>query len=100
MELANLAGSPDHEQAYRRLRAEVASRWDLADLHEQVLTSQRQRRLVSHTLNRGAHASWDFQPQLDGAMRYVRSRADMYELQRRARLDSPSPQRDRTSAHG
>jgi choline-sulfatase len=100
MELANLAGSPDHEQAYRRLRAEVASRWDLADLHEQVLTSQRQRRLVSHALNRGAHASWDFQPQLDGAMRYVRSRADLYELQRRARLDSPSPQRDRTSAHG
>jgi choline-sulfatase len=97
LELANLAGNPDHAQIHRCLRAEVASRWDLADLREQVLTSQRQRRLVSRALNQGAHAAWDFQPQMDGAMRYVRSRADLYELQRRARLNSPTPQYDRTS---
>ncbi len=98
LELVNLAGSPDHEQILRRLRAEVARPWHLAELREQVLHSQRQRRLVSRALSAGAHAAWDFQPLMDGAMRYVRSRTDLYELQRRARLDSPSPPDDRTSA--
>jgi choline-sulfatase len=95
-ELENLAVSLDHEHIHRTLRAEVTRRWDLTELHEEVLTSQRQRRLISRALNRGAHASWDFQPQMDATMRYVRSRADLYEVQRRARLDSP-PQPGRGS---
>jgi hypothetical protein len=38
-------------------------------------------------LAQGKAAPWDFQPEVDASMQYVRSRADLYELQRRARLD-------------
>jgi Choline sulfatase enzyme C terminal len=53
-----------------------------------VLASQRDRRLIGQALNRGAYASWDYRPHANGAMRYVRSRADLYQLQKNARLDS------------
>jgi hypothetical protein len=36
--------------------------------------------------------SWDYQPHVDATMQYVRSRQDLYELQRRARLDSGTPE--------
>jgi choline-sulfatase len=87
-ERANLAGSSAHADVHRSLRAEVAGVWDLDDLRRRVLESQRRRRLISRALNQGIHTPWDFQPERDGAMRYVRSRADLYDLQRQARLDA------------
>jgi choline-sulfatase len=87
-ELVNLAGSSAHAGVHHALREAIANRWDLRDLGDRVLASQDERRLIARALNRGAHTSWDFLPEPDGAMRYVRSRADLYELQRLARLDS------------
>jgi choline-sulfatase len=84
-ELRNLAG----DERGDALRAEADRRWDLAALERDVLASQRERRLVVSALDRGRHAAWDFEPRVDGTMRYVRSKADLYELQRRARLDAP-----------
>jgi choline-sulfatase len=84
-ELHDLAGD-DRGAA---LRAEADRRWDLAALERSVLESQRERRLVVPALNRGRHAAWDYEPRVDGTMRYVRSKADLYELQRQARLDGP-----------
>ncbi len=52
---------------------------------------QRERHLVSRALGRGRRTSWDFQPQADAAIQYVRNREDLYELQRQARLDEPGP---------
>jgi choline-sulfatase len=86
-ELRNLAGA-DAVTA-RRLRAESDRRWDLAALEHDVIESQRERHLVVGALTRGRHEPWDFAPRADGAMRYVRSKADLYELQRRSRLDAP-----------
>jgi choline-sulfatase len=85
-ELRSLAGDDDRGAA---LRAEADRRWDLAALERDVLASQRERRLVVPALDRGRHAAWDYEPRVDGAMRYVRSKADLYELQRRSRLDAP-----------
>jgi choline-sulfatase len=56
-----------------------------------VLESQRERWLVAEALATGRRTSWDHRPDADAATRYVRSGADMYERQRRARLDSGSP---------
>jgi choline-sulfatase len=101
--LAGPAGSPDQaeqadqaaaEQAdqaaaeHRDLRAYLAAHWDLAGLRDRVLASQRDRHLVGGALNQGAYTSWDYQPSAGSALRYVRSRADLYELQQNARLDS------------
>jgi choline-sulfatase len=90
-ELANLAGTPAHSDVHRSLRAEVSGGWDLDDLRGRVLASQNRRRLISRALNQGAYTPWDYQPEGDAATRYVRSRADLYDLQRRARLDAGAP---------
>jgi len=73
--------------AHRDLRAYLAAHWDLPGLRERVLASQRDRRLVGGALNQGTCTSWDYQPSVNDALRYVRSRADLYELQKNARLD-------------
>jgi choline-sulfatase len=85
-ELRNVAG----DERGAGLAAEADGRWNLAALERDVLARQRERRLVVPALNRGRYAAWDYAPPADGAMRYVRSKADLYELQRRSRLDAPA----------
>jgi choline-sulfatase len=85
-ELVNLASRPEHQPTVRVLRGEVARRWDLEALERRVLASQRERHLVVRALGAGAFRSWGYEPA--SADRYVRGGADLYELQRRARLDA------------
>jgi choline-sulfatase len=85
-ELVNLAERPECAGLRRAFREELAARWDLADLERRVLSSQRDRRTVA-AAQTGRHNPWDFEPRADGSGRYVRTDMDLYELQRRARLD-------------
>ena len=87
-ELVNLAAEPAYRSILAALHAPVAARWDLGALRTRVLTSQRERHLVARALEQGAYTSWDFEPSADASTRYVRSRADLYALQRRARLEA------------
>ncbi|HEY3726013.1 MAG TPA: choline-sulfatase [Solirubrobacteraceae bacterium] len=86
-ELENLAGSSPALEA--ELHAALDAELDLADIERRVRVSQRERRVVSDALRRGRYTPWDHQPPVDAATQYIRSRADLYELQRRARLDEP-----------
>jgi choline-sulfatase len=90
-ETADLSGDPAHAAVLGELRAEVESRWDLAALERDVLASQAERRAVASALGEGVPTSWDFAPKVDAATAYVRTRADLYDLQRRARLEDPGP---------
>jgi choline-sulfatase len=90
-ELADLARDPEHAATLEELRAEVARQWDLEALERRVLASQRERRLVMRGLGEGPASSWAFEPRAQGSREYVRGGADLYELQRRARLDAPGP---------
>jgi choline-sulfatase len=85
-ELTNVAGEAGGLGA--ALRAEADRRWDLDALAEVVLASQAERRVVVPALDRGRYTSWDYAPRPEAAMRYVRSKADLYDLQRQARLDT------------
>jgi choline-sulfatase len=87
-ELENLAGREEHAETEAALRRALGARLDFADIEARVLSSQRERRLVARALAAGEVTAWDFQPHVDASMQYVRSRADLYELQRRARLES------------
>jgi choline-sulfatase len=87
-ELANLAAEPGHRPILTALRATLAARWDLGALRTRVVTSQRERQIVDRALEQGAYTSWDFEPSVDASTRYVRSRADLYALQRRSRLEA------------
>jgi choline-sulfatase len=70
------------------LREEVSRRWDVAALTEAVLASQRDRRRVVAALRRGHPERWDWLPPPE--RRFVTGSDDLYELQRRARLDAPA----------
>jgi choline-sulfatase len=87
LELTNLAGDPAYADVVSRLRAELDGRLDLAAIDPRVRASQRDRRHVSRGLAHGVPAPWDYEPRVDASMQYVRSRADLYDLQRRARLE-------------
>jgi choline-sulfatase len=88
LELVNLAERSTHAELCSTFRDEVAARWDTRELGRRVLESQRERHLVAEALGAGRNATWDYQPYVDASSQYVRSRADVYELQRRARLDA------------
>ncbi len=90
-ELRDRSRDPGYARVGAALRAELEGRLDLADIDRRVRESQRERRLISRALAHGRHASWDYHPQPD-TTRYVRHREDLYELQRRARLDSGVPE--------
>ncbi len=87
VELADLATEPDHRETIGELRAEVRRGWDLEELERRVLASQRDRRLVMSGLGEGPASTWAFAPGAAGG--YIRGGADLYELQRKARLDVP-----------
>ncbi len=89
-ELHDLTGDPTHAAIAARLRCALRARLDLEDIDRRVRFSQRERRLVSRALARGRAAPWDYEPQRDAGRQYISNREDMYELQRRARLDAPS----------
>jgi choline-sulfatase len=84
-ELVNLAG--EEAALCAELRAEVGRRWDLQALHAAVLHSQEERRLVVAGLNEGRSASWAFASR--AGTESMHGRDDLYELQRRLRLDVP-----------
>jgi choline-sulfatase len=86
-ELHDLAAGPAHAALCAALREEVARRWDLGALRSAVLESQHERRLVVAGLRQGEPERWDFMPRSRQA--FVRGRDDLYEVQRRARLDAP-----------
>ncbi|MGQ9364934.1 choline-sulfatase [Azospirillum sp. ST 5-10] len=92
-ELENLAAAPACAPAVAAYRAEVAQRWDLAALHQQVLASQRRRRLVYDSLCRGARRSWDHQPVRDASEAYMRNHIDLDDLEALARFPRPTPTR-------
>ncbi|WP_102159686.1 choline-sulfatase [Zhihengliuella halotolerans] len=69
-ELANRAADPAYTEIVAQLRAELESRYDLADLEVRILGSQATRRLVAESLQQGKVRHWDFNPEPE--QRYVR----------------------------
>ena len=71
------------------LLAEARQRWDIPAIHDQVLASQRRRRLVSEALSLGKRTSWDHQPWVDASQQYMRNHIDLDDLERKARYPRP-----------
>jgi len=84
-ERVNLALDPRHADTVAALRAEVGQRWDLADLHDDVLADQARRRLVSTALRTGRFTPWDYTPTRDGSAEYMRNHLDLNDVERGAR---------------
>lgn len=85
-ELHNLATDASVNYIVREFTAEVDRRWNLQDLHGQVLRSQRSRRVCWDALRQGRFHSWDYQPHEDVRDQYIRSTMPLDELELRARF--------------
>jgi len=82
----NLAAGPQHAARVREFLAEVARRWDLPTLHDEVVASQKRRHLVYDALRSGRYTPWDFQPMRDASRLYVRNDQDLGDLEAMARF--------------
>jgi len=91
LELTDLSSAAESDAVVSDLRGELERRLDLDDIDARVRASQRERFLVSRALKQGRPTPWDHEPVFDAASQYIRNREDMYELQRRARLDADTP---------
>jgi choline-sulfatase len=85
-ELTNLAGDPAMADLLAQFRSEVAARWNLPQLHAEVLTSQRRRRFHYQAQTAGARKAWDFQPFQDASQRYMRNHIELDTLEAMARF--------------
>jgi choline-sulfatase len=88
LERSNLAESASGADVVRSLRSALAAQLDLEAIERRVLASQRERHMVVRALSMGAAPAWDYQPFVDASTQYVRTREDLYHLQRVARLDA------------
>ena len=72
-EQVNLAGSDTAATAEKRFAALAEERWDLTSLRDQVVASQRERRLVHRALTTGKHVPWDHPTTGEPPDSYVRN---------------------------
>jgi choline-sulfatase len=79
LELHNLASEGAPRAALTELRDAADRRWDANAIEQQVLASQRRRRVVQHALATGAYTPWDHQPQRDASLEYVRGEASAHQ---------------------
>ena len=82
----NIAERPEHARLVSEFRADVAARWDLPALDEQVRLSQRRRRAVDAALRTGTEVSWDYSPAYNASRRYIRNDKDLGDLEDLARF--------------
>lgn len=86
LERNNLADDPSQADHMHALRREVAERWDLPALHQEVLASQQRRRFHYEAQRMGQRKAWDFQPFQDASQKYMRSHIELDTLEAMARF--------------
>ncbi|KAF2434768.1 choline-sulfatase [Tothia fuscella] len=84
-ELKSLVNDYNHVAVALRFENEVHQKWDLNDLKEKVMISQRMRRLCWKALQIGQREHWDWQPKDIASEKYIRSHMPLDELELRAR---------------
>ena len=79
-ELSNLAADEAHSEIAQAFAAEVAQRWDLPALKEDVIATQKSRRALHAAMEsakaKGGGEHWDYQPPNDASQQYVRNHSD------------------------
>jgi len=85
-ERANLAERPEARSLVTRCRAEINERWDMEALDRSVRESQRRRHLIAEALAVGAPAPWDYEPDRDASMLYIRNHMALDDLEAKARF--------------
>jgi choline-sulfatase len=82
-EVNDLAADPAYSAIVEEFETEVARRWDMARLRDEILRSQRRRRLVYKALTTGQISPWDYQPRQDASKLYYRGTKPYHEVEER-----------------
>lgn len=90
-ELHNLGDLPETNGLRAKLLAEISERWNLEQLHNDILKSQSRRQLVASALVMGKLSSWDYQPRRDASREYIRTHLDIEDVEARARFPHVRP---------
>ena len=85
-ELVNLATNPEYADLLRSFKKETLARWDSDALTQDVVISQRRRRLIVSAMNKGKKTTWDHQPLFDSSEMYMRNHIDLDDLESRSRF--------------
>ena len=75
-ELVNLAADDAYADLVAAFTAEVNGRWDSAQIRQNVIRSQKERRAVHAAMEIGQITSWDYNPPRDASQEYVRNHMD------------------------
>ncbi|MEM9247258.1 MAG: choline-sulfatase [Pseudomonadota bacterium] len=89
-ERVNRASDPDYAEAARAFSEEVATRWDSAQLREDVIRTQKSRRALHAAMEAGAGEHWDYNPPRDASQEYVRNHMDWTVAAARYRFPPPT----------
>ncbi|MGI9406904.1 MAG: sulfatase-like hydrolase/transferase, partial [Hyphomicrobiaceae bacterium] len=92
-ELTSLADHPDHGERAKAFADEIAARWNSEKIRSDVIATQKARRAIYESMNRGNLTSWDFQPHRDAANEYVRNHMDWTVAAEKTRFP-PLPKED------
>jgi choline-sulfatase len=85
-ELNNLATDLNHSELLSAFKKEALERWDSNAMTQDVLISQRRRRLIVKAMNKGKKITWDHQPIFDSSEMYMRNHIDLDDLESRSRF--------------
>ena len=85
-ELTNLANEVDMQEVRADFEAIAEQQWDADTLREQVIDSQRRRKLVHAALSKGRWQAWDYVVPAGVGERYVRHHDRFPEVERQRYL--------------
>jgi len=85
MESNNLAADSEHAASVQALESELAAAYDVDELRERVVESQRRRAFLKGVMKTQGVA-WDYEPPANATNAYVRNTMPIYQLEKRARF--------------
>jgi choline-sulfatase len=85
-ELTNLAADETYVVMLKAFQEETQKRWDIDQITQDVIVSQRRRRLVNEAHQQGITPHWDHQPMRDAHEQYMRNHIDLDDLEAKARF--------------
>ena len=76
LEKLNRASDPNYAESAKAFSTEVAQRWNSDAMREDVIATQKSRRILHAAMEAGAGEPWDYNPPSDASEQYVRNHMD------------------------
>ena len=85
-ETTNLVNDASHAELAQGFADEIAARWDMDSIRQDVIAKQKQRQAVYLAMQNGLRADWDYNPPRHASEEYVRNHMDWTEAAAKTRF--------------